>query len=321
MKYFIIILSLISSIYANNLKPYKEIIFNGGVKDMVLNNNNLIVGTDTGKLQVYDLKLQKIIKTIQLPKIKDFMGDIIDTRVASVDYLNKKYLLLSDSGIGGYTNIWLYKDNKLEKIISPKDELSIVKARFIDDNHILFGFLSNEVALYDIKNKKILYTHQLSESKFSDFALNENKTVGAFSCESGIIYIVNIKNGKIMKELKGIHVDNVYKVDMKNNIVVGAGQDRRASYFNLKTGEKGYFSANFIIYSAGLSPSGKKAAYAIDENNDIAIYNLNTKSKTQLLKGQKSRLNTIIFQDENTLFSAGDDETVMMWKLNKKENK
>ena len=316
MKYFLIMITLVISLFAKDLKPYKEIKFNGGVKDMVLTPTELVVGTDTGKLQVYDLKQQKITNTVQLPKIKDFMGDIIDTRVASVDYLNGKYLLLSDSGIGGYTNIWIYKDNNLTKIISHENKLSIVKARFIDDDHVLFGFLSNEVALYDMKNKKMLYVNQLSESKFSDFSLNKDKTLGAFSCESGIIYIVDTKTGKATKELKGVHVDNVYKVDMKNNIVTGAGQDRRASYFNLKTGDKGYFSSNFLIYATGLSPSGEKAAYAIDEDNDIAVYNLLTKSKTALLKGQRSTLNTIVFADENTLFSASDDDIVIMWKLN-----
>ncbi len=316
MKYLFIIISLVLTIFARDLKPYKELKFDGGVKDMVLTPTELVVGTDTGKLQVYATKLQKIVKTVQLPKIKDFMGDIIDTRVASVDFLNGKYLLLSDSGIGGYTNIWIYENDKLKKIISHEKKLSIVKARFIDDDHILFGYLSNEVALYDIKNNKMIYVHQLSESKFSDFALNEDKSLGAFACESGIIYIVDTKTGKVTKELKGVHVDNVYKVDMKNNIVTGAGQDRRASYFNLKTGSQGYFNGTFLIYATGLSPKGEKAAYAIDENNNIGVYDLTTKSKIALLKGQRSTLNTIVFADENTLYSASEDDIVIMWKLN-----
>ena len=47
----------------------------------------------------------------------------------------------------------------------------------------------------------------------------------------------------------------------------------------------------------------------------IFLYTMSTKTKIAELQGQKSTLNTIIFKDENTLFSSSDDETVMMWRL------
>jgi len=40
-----------------------------------------------------------LLRVFKCQKLKDFMGDIIDTRVASVDYLDGRYLLLSDSGL------------------------------------------------------------------------------------------------------------------------------------------------------------------------------------------------------------------------------
>ena len=74
----------------------------------------------------------------------------------------------------------------------------------------------------------------------------------------------------------------------------------------------------FLIYATGLSPSAKEVAFAMDEQNNISIYTRSSKSKIAELKGQKSTLNTIIFKDENILFSSSDDETVMMWSLNDK---
>jgi len=55
----------------------------------------------------------------------------------------------------------------------------------------------------------------------------------------------------------------------------------------------------------------------MDEKNNISIYNTVTKSKIALLKGQKSTLNIILFQDEDRLFSASDDNTIMVWDLTK----
>ena len=129
--------------------------------------------------------------------------------------------------------------------------------------------------------------------------------------------VIDVKSGKILKELKGQNVDNVYRVDFKNGMVSGAGQDQRGSLYDVKSGKGEYIKGSFLIYSTALSPSASKVAFAMDEKNNISIFNTMTKSKTALLKGQKSTLNVIIFKDENRLYSASDDNTVMVWDLMK----
>jgi WD40 repeat protein len=290
-------------------------VVDGMAKDMVVDEQNVYIGTERGKLQVYNYAEKKFIKEISLPKVKDFVGDIVPARVQSVDHLQGRYLILSDSGKGGFSNLWIHENNTTTQLIGPEDKEAIVKARFVDKEHILLGYLSDEVALFNTKTKKERYRVQLSESKFSDFALNEKKSEAVFSCESGVLNIVDTQTGKIIRELKGINLDNVYKVDFKQNIVSGAGQDRRGSIYDAKTGKGYYIEGNFLIYATALSPSAKKVAFAMDEQNNISIYNVSSKSKTALLKGQKSTLTVIVFRDENTLFSASNDNTVMMWKI------
>ena len=299
------------------LKPIDSIEINGTVKDMVLRDNLLVIATDMGHIEVKDIDTNQSIKNISIPNVKDFMGDEIPARVMSTDKIDNQYLLLSDSGKGGYSNLYIY-DKNLTQILSAKDKKAIIKARFIDKEHILLGYLSNEVALLDLNSKKESYKVQLSESKFSDFALNKDKSQAVFSCESGILNVVDVKTGKILKELKGLNLDNVYRVDFKNGIVSGAGQDRRGSIYDVTTGKGSYISGDFLIYSTALSPSASKVAFAMDEQNNISIYNSSTKSKIALLKGQKSTLNVIIFQDENRIFSASEDSTIMVWNLKQK---
>ena len=299
------------------LKPIDSIEINGTVKDMVLRDNLLVIATDMGHIEVKDIDTNQSIKNISIPNVKDFMGDETSARVMSTDKIGDKYLLLSDSGKGGYSNLYIY-DKNLTQILSAKDKKAIIKARFIDKEHILLGYLSNEVALLDLNSKKESYKVQLSESKFSDFALNKDKSQAVFSCESGILNVVDVKTGKILKELKGLNLDNVYRVDFKNGIVSGAGQDRRGSIYDVTTGKGSYISGDFLIYSTALSPTASKVAFAMDEQNNISIYNSSTKSKIALLKGQKSTLNVIIFQDENRIFSASDDSTIMVWDLKQK---
>jgi WD40 repeat protein len=316
MKKILLMILLVLCARAEQIvTPVSSIEINGTAKDMVLDEKRLLIATDMGHIEVYDLADNSKIKEISIPDVKDFMGDIMPARVMSADMLGEKYLLLSDSGIGGYANLYLYENGKTVQLITHEDKKPLIKVRFIDENHLFYAYLSDEVALYDIAAKKELYRVQMSESKFSDFALNETRTEAVTSCESGVLSVIDVKTGKILKELKGQNVDNVYKVDFKNGMVSGAGQDQRGSLYDVKSGRGDYIKGSFLIYGTALSPSAQKVAFAMDEKNDISIYNTVSKSKIALLKGQKSTLNVILFRDEHRLYSASDDNTVMVWDL------
>jgi len=318
IRYWTILLFTVMTWAAQTVSPQHSIIVDGLAKDMVLTaENTLLIATDNGHVEEYNTSNYAKVKQISIPKVKDFMGDMMPARILSTDRMGDTYLLLSDSGKGGYSNLFVERKGKLTQILSPDDKEAIIKARFIDPTHILLGYLGDEVALLNIDSKKERYHLQLGESKFSDFALNEKKTEAVFACESGILSVVDVKRGKIVKRLQGQNLDNVYKVDFKNGMVSAAGKDRRGALYDVKTGEGSYIEGNFFIYATALSPSARKVAFAMDENNDISIFNTLTKSKLAVLKGQKSTLNVIIFKDETHLFSASDDNTIMVWELNK----
>ncbi|MFT7823466.1 MAG: WD40 repeat domain-containing protein [Sulfurimonas sp.] len=300
---------------AQTLTPLHEIVVKGTAKDIVVDETHLYVGTDQGKLQVYDYQAKQFVKEISLPNVIDFVGDSVPARVFSVDHIEGRFLLLSDSGKGGYSDLWIHENNQTIQLLGAEDKKAVIKARFIDKDHILLGYLSNEAVLYDVKERKERYRVQLSESKFSDFALNEDKSKAVYGCESGVLSVIETLTGKIIKTLKGINRDNTYKVDFKKDTVSAAGQDKRGAIYSVSSGEGDFIEGSFLIYATGLSPSACQVAFAMDERNNISIYNVNTKSKRYLLKGQKSTLNAIIFKDKQTLFSASDDNTVMMWKL------
>jgi len=317
MKYIVIVmfLTLNYSYGVSILTPAEKIVVEGVVKDMVLRGKELLIATDNGVVQVYDYETKVFNKVIRLEKVKDFTGELIPPRVFSVDRYEERYVLLSDSGKGGYANLWIHENNVTSQLLSHTDKIAAIKARFINKEQILLGLLSNEAVLFDIKTKKEVFRVQLSESKFSDFALNDNKSQAVYACESGVLNVIDTKIGKVLKELKSVNVDNVYKVDFKKDIISGAGQDRRGALYDVIRGTGKYIEGSFLIYATGLSPSTNKVAFAMDEKNNISIYTRVSSSKIAELQGQKSTLNTIVFKDENLLFSSSDDNTVLMWKL------
>ena len=307
--------TMITLFSSETFSPLLQIETNGTVKDMVLDKQTLLLATDNGQAQIYDYKQKKFIKNIMLPRVKDFMGDFSPARVFSVDVMDGRYLLLSDSGKGGYANLWIEEKGVLTQLLGFEDKQAAIKARFITDEKILLGTLSNEAVLFDIVNKKEIFRVQLSESKFSDFALTLDRSQVVFACESGILNVIDTSSGEVLHVLKGQNVDNVYKVDFKQGIVSGAGQDRRASLYDVRSEKGEYIEGSFLIYATGFSPSAKRVAFALDEQNNITVFERASKRKIAELQGQKSTLNTILFKDENVLFSSSDDSTVMMWKI------
>ncbi len=315
MKFLVIIMILVMSAFSQDIKPVKEIEVAGSVMDMKIDNNLLYIGTDGGTLEIYDIKNEKFIDKIKLKDIHDFMGDVISPKVYSVDVVGDKKLLLAQ-GEHGARELFINENNQTIKVIDQKDKLTMQKAKFIDKDFVFLGLLSNEIVLYDLKNKKIIYTKQLSQSKFSDFAINEDKSQAVISCESGINYLVDVKSASTIKELKGGNKDNVFKVSYKNGRVSAAGQDRVGAVYDVKSANViNSFTAPFLIYATGLNKDASLVAFAFGTDNDIAIFNLNSNSKVYNLKGQKSTLNSIIFYDDKTLFSGSDDKYIMKWKL------
>ena len=306
---------LILNIFAKDLTPNYSLKTSGWVTDLVLRNENLYVATTDSSVDIFNINTKEKINSIKVPKIKDFMQDIIDSKIYSVDVLENNILILSQGESGG-RNIDIYKDGKLNKIIEDKDRLFIAYAKFIDENHIIYALLSNQIYLYDIKNRKVVNEVQISQSKFSNFKLNEDKSKIVVADESGILTLLNTKDLNPIKRFDTLNLDNVFQVDIKKDIFITAGQDRRCAIYSLDEKISYYKEASFLIYSVALSPSAKLAAFASDEENNVTIFNTTTKENLYKLTQNKTTLTNILFINENEIFVSSDDEKINYYKLN-----
>jgi hypothetical protein len=314
MRYILLFLLFFIELNAKDLKPSFVYEGSGAVTDLVYQDNRLYSATAEGKVDIYDTKEQKLIKSIEVPKIKDFIGDEVASKLYSVDIMDGK-IMIASQGKMGYRRVHIYEDNNLSEIINTSASYTIAKAKFIDKEHLLIALLSNELILYDIKNKKAVYREQISASKFSSFALNEKRDKVIIVDESGDLKLISVKDAKVLKELKGQNVDNVFQVDYKNGLIITAGQDRRCAIYS-KDGKTAYFkNGSFLIYSAGLSPSGKIGGFAGDEHNNVMLFNTSTKSDLYKLGSHKATISSILFINESELFTASDDIHINYWKL------
>ena len=305
---------LILNINAKDLNPSKSLIASGGVSDLVLVENKLFVATTASTIDIFDISTDEKIDSIKLPKIKDFIGDSIDSKIYSVDVLNDSVLILSQGEQGG-RNLGIYKNGQMQNIIDDSQRMFIGRAKFLDENHIIYALLSNQIYLYDIQNKKILKEIQISQSKFSNFKLTKDKSKFIVSDESGVITMLDSKSFEVLKTFKNQNLDNVFQADIKGNLILTAGQDRRAAVYNIDTNSAYYKEFSFLIYSVALSPNTNLAAVASDEENNVTIFNTKTKENLYKLFLNKATLSNILFLNENELFVASDDKEINYYKI------
>ena len=295
-----------------SVEPKMKVFASGDVQDMVISDNTLYVATDASKVDIFDLNTKTLIKSIQIPTIKDFMGKEINSKIYSVDVLGNAIIFVSE-GEGGYRVLWKYTDEKLEKLVDTNKKNFIREARFVDKSRVLMGLLTNEHIMYDIAQKKVIYNTQFSTSSFSDFTLSEDKTKYVTTDESGIVRMVDTKTSNVLEELPAKNVDRVYQLDYKKGVVLTAGQARRAVVY--KPFGTYYLEFDFLLYASALNTNATLGAVAYNIQNDVLVFDVESKQKLYSLTNARATITKILFVNDNELLVSSDSKQINYYKL------
>jgi len=310
---FPLLLLLFSSLFSKNIQPAFTMTSRGLISDFVIDGFLLFVANDEGSVEVFDIQQRKKVHEIFLPAYFSATQEMLPPKVLSVDRNEGKTLIVS-SGRDGYRNVWIDDGKKLKNIISTKQKLSVKEARFIDGKNFLLGTMGYDMVRYTLNDNHSVFNRHLEDSSFSDMAMSEDKQISAMASESGQVLLLDSNSGDILKTFKPLNLDNIYKIAYKNGTIITAGQDRRVGVYP-KEGKPYFIKSNFLVYSVGLSPSGKLGLYSSSEESDLQLFNVNTGKKLHLLQGQDSIPSTIKFFNEDGLFSAGYGNTIYYWYL------
>ena len=308
-KLVMFLLFSFSALFATDISPVKAFVVRGNINDTVFGDGKIYAATMNGKVDIVDVKSGKIEKEIVLPNIKDFMGDTIDSEIFSVDVLDGRILILSQDN-GGFTRLDLFENGRVTHILDRREKLYIVKAKFVTKSRVLLGLLSNVYMLYDIKKRKTVWEKQISMSKFSNFALNDEKTEVATADESGDVSIVSLKEGKVRHHFDGINKDEVFGIDWKKNIIITGGKDKKVALYDTKSYSSSKKAYGFFIYSVALSSDAKTAAASINDKNDVVLFDTASKEERVKLVKNGSKIVSVIFinEDREVLVAANNDK-------------
>lgn len=319
-KLLLIFILCYTSLFAKTIKPAFILKSCGLVNDFVLDSFHLYTATNEGIVEIFDIRIEKKVGQILLPSHMSSMGKEVPSKVLSVDRLNNKTLIVS-TDINGYRNVWLHDGKTLKNLVDKSKKLTIKEARFINNEEFIYGTLGYDVARYTTNDSSYsVYSEHIEQSAFSDMAMSEDKKHMVTASESGRVTLIDVKSGNILNKFESLNVDNIYKLDYKNGIIITAGQDRRVGIYP-KNAEPYYLKSDFLVYAVGLSPSAKIGVYSANENNDLQLFNVATGKKLDILKGQDSVPSSIKFFDEKGFFSAGFGYSIYYWHIGSDKQK
>jgi len=301
--------------FAQEVHPNFKIKTAGAITDFIIIGSSIKLSTDAGTIETYDVKTGKQTDFVQLRSMKDFMGDDVPTKIYSIDEVSDKLLVVTQ-GIHGFRNVAIIENGKQEEIFNAeRDKMMIKKARWVNNNTILLGLMSNDLILFDVGQKQIICELSISPYTFSDFSLTADKQNVFTADESGIVHKIDVNNCEVKQEYTSVNVDNIYQIVCKNGIVITAGQDRRVGVYNTITGDNYFLQKDFLVYSVGLNADGSLGAYSATEDSDISIFITLNKQETCVLKGHESMVTKMAFFDDHTFISAGDDQFLIIWEI------
>ncbi len=314
MKNILLILVLFFTIASSKeITPYKYVQASEAVTDFVKVDNLLIIGTEEGIIDIYDLEKDKLIDQIKLPKVKNIFGDDIRSLITSVDYHQGKIIFIKRL-LNGYHELYLYENKKLVKLVDASQYFSLKKVKFVNEQSAIIAFMSNELMLYDLKNRKIVYQKQYNLASLSDIVLDEKREYAFTADETPQISKIDILTGKVVQKFFKGNKRDIFSIDYKSGKLLSGGKDKRVILY--QTPEKyAMTKGDFFIYDVALNPDATKAAFVKNEENDIAIIDTDSMEEIHLLKGHEQTVLKIDFHRSNELISADEDDRLMFWKL------
>ncbi|MGP1450666.1 MAG: WD40 repeat domain-containing protein [Wolinella sp.] len=314
MRVFLSLFMFCSLLFSAELRePYKVIEADSHVLSSSLIDGVLYLGTDSGRVNIYNIKDDTFSEPIILSKIKTHFTDDEFAKVFSIDELDGRLMVLSETSYGKrILHIFETIDGvrKETRTIKLQNE-SIKKALFLDANTALVGSLSNELYFIDLSSEQIKFTKKFSIASLSDFELSKDRNMVAVGCESGIVYIYEPKSNSVLNELS-FHKDNMYDIDYKNGAIITGGVDRHAGVYIDSTY---MMKSNFLVYAVALSSDAKYGAFMSDELSDVDVFDTKTRDIFLRIKTAQSTLNGIHFLDNDTLITVAYEKKVKFWRI------
>ena len=237
-------------------------------------------------------------------------------------FLPEQNRLLIGQGSGGVHIIDL-SENKEERLLKLHDQaaFSILQST----KHNLLFTLGGDgiVCVLNLQTLEVLQRIRLSEKKLRAIIINQNQDKAFIGCGDGSIVELSIPSLDITHRFQAHGIDfsvNALSFSPDETKLFSGSRDAHLNIFQLDNYEliSSIPAHNYAIYDIAFDPTGNYFATA-SRDKSVKIWDYNSLSVLERLEGNDGKghinsVNKLLWLEDGTLLSAGDDRAVQAWK-------
>ncbi|KAB7494381.1 p21-activated protein kinase-interacting protein 1-like, partial [Armadillidium nasatum] len=210
----------------------------------------------------------------------------------------------------------LYENNdevKLEPIFSHHAHIGRVKQVVVCKKYLVTGSTDEFIKIFDLHSRKEIGSLNIHQGTINCLVYHESGFLFSAS-DDGIIGIIDIKNLKVRKELKGHNAPVTgFAVHPSGKLGLSISKDRRVMTWDLMKGKRAYVGA---LKKAGeiikWSPDGSH--YLISCSNLLNIYSLEHGNIVHTIDF-KSNIYCFCHLTSNLIVIGGEKKTLILYNL------
>ncbi len=285
------------------------------VLDVALRGRKALLAVQSGRVEVFDwlagASLESLLALAPEP------GHSYPPTISSVAVSPGRGLIAVAASDGKLRILELGEESRPAPLRS-FDVSAVQVCRFLDDERLLLGEMTGEVALLALEEGRELYRRQLEYDPVYDLAVSPGGDRVAVAFRSSRIQIVEAESGEMVRALEG-HRDSVYDIAwLGENALVSGSKDKRILLWDLDLAapkpqllHQGDRSVTAIAVDAG----GDRVAAAI-EGEKIALIDLRSRRVDAILTGHTAPVQVLAFTAGGSrLISSGNDARVLVWEI------
>jgi WD40 repeat protein len=321
----LVVLSLLAAVVgvtsaseARTSRPVLSVRADHMVLDLVIYRDQLLVGTQSGRVDIYDRATGQLRPPLFVesassdsgfaPTIRslDVSPNGTELAVATADGLLRRFELAEKSQAGEAV------------LVDERAIPGLMLARYLDDRLILLADMRGELALFDIDRATEIHRHQLDYDPIYAIELSPDHGLLAVAFRSSRVQIVEPETGEVRHVLKG-HLDSVFGVAwLSDHELATAGKDKRVLVWDLREPDprpRVLYRGDHFITALGIDRIAGRVALSLD-GFDVGLVQLSDQKIERRLSGHTAPIQKLLFIDEGRgLVSAGHDARVFVWNL------
>ena len=179
------------------------------------------------------------------------------------------------------------------------------------------------LSAWDTDTFELIKSFKISEKGLRAIALHPNKPEMAVASSDGNIYLLSTKDFSLLYTMEH-HKNSVFSLDFSENgnKLYAGSRDAFLSVWNAEAGYELSESIGAHMYtlnSVRLSPDGRLLATA-SRDKTVRLWNTQNNELVKVINLEKEEahtnsVNALLWLDNETLLTAGDDRTINAWKI------